>query len=101
VQVRGIACQHPNSLVYVAGAPAHGQRDQDGDPWVKMEGNFSERHLIQPMRMMAEQCAVPPQNLVRAALGLQQAYVGVDGMHAIRSTEGPPGRISWAASSPS
>ncbi len=68
LQVRGIACQHPNSLVYVAGAPAHGQHDKDGDPWLKMDGSFSERHLIEPMRLITKQCAVPPHNLVRAAL---------------------------------
>ena len=74
LQVRGIACQHPNSLVYVAGAPTHGQRDKDGDPWLKMDGSFSERHLIEPMRLMATQCAVPPRNLVRAALHPQTGF---------------------------
>ena len=70
LQVRFIACQHPNSLVYVAGAPAHEQRDREGEPWVKMDPGFSIRHLIKPLRAIAEQCEVPPQNLVSAALHL-------------------------------
>ena len=65
-QVRGIACQRPNSLVYVAGSPTHEQHDNEGEPWVKMDAGFSVRHLIKPMRAMAEQCAVPPENLVRS-----------------------------------
>ena len=68
MQVRYIACQWPNSLVFVAGAPSHPQRERDSDPWAKMEGGFSVRHLIQPMRLMAEQCMIPAENLVRAQL---------------------------------
>ncbi len=63
-QVRGIACQHPNSLVYVAGAPSHEQRESESDPWVKMEAGFSVRHHIQPMRDIVDQCDVPPENMV-------------------------------------
>ena len=68
--MRGSACQQPITLVYVAGAPAHKQRDRESDPWVKMEGDFSVGHLVQPMRLMAEQCTVSPQNLLRAVLQL-------------------------------
>ena len=57
-------CQHPNSLACVASAPAHQQRDREEGPWVNMESCSSIR-LIEPMRLIAEQCAVPPQNLVR------------------------------------
>lgn len=60
-QVRGIACQWPASLVYVAGAPAHERGEREGEPWVKLDARFSVRR----MRAMAEQCAVPPENLVR------------------------------------
>ncbi len=69
VQVRGIACQHPNTLLYVAGAPSHEQRESDADPWVKMDPGFSVRHFIAPMKRMANECAVPAENLVRPRAG--------------------------------
>jgi len=73
-QVRGIACQHPNSLVYVAGAPSHEQCEAEGDPWVKMEAGFSVRHHIQPMRDIVDQCDVPPENMVSAPSPHQILY---------------------------
>ena len=82
LQVRFIACQHPNSLVYVGGAPAHEQCDREGQPWVKMDPGFSIRHLIKPLQAILEQCAVPPQNLVRAALSGDSAVVA--GVHVLR-----------------
>ena len=85
-------CQHPNSLAYVAGAPAHRQREREGDPWVKMDPGFSIRRLIEPMRLIAEQCAVPPQNLVRAgraALCDWPVTAWTDREHAVLRTMGP------------
>jgi len=75
-QVRGIACQHPNSLTYVAGAPSHEQRESESDPWVKMEAGFSVRHHIQPMRDIVDQCDVPPENMVSALSPHPDAGVG-------------------------
>ena len=84
-------CQHPNSLAYVAGAPAHQQRVREDDPWVKMDPGFSIRRLIEPMRLIAEQCAVPPQNLVRAgrtALRNQPGTAWTDQEHAVSHSMG-------------
>ena len=64
-QVRGAVCQRPGSLVYVAGAPTHEQHEREGHPWARMDARFSVRHLIAPMRNLAQQSAVPPENLVR------------------------------------
>ena len=68
-QVRGLACQRPRTVVFVAGAPTHGQRERDGEPWVKMDAGFSVRHLVAPMRAIARQCDTPAHNLVRARTG--------------------------------
>ena len=69
-QVRGLACQRPNTVVIVAGAPTHGQRERDDDPWVKMDAAFSARHLIAPLLAIARQCDTPAHNLVRLAPAL-------------------------------
>ena len=62
--MRGLACQRPNTVVYVAGAPTHGQRERDDDPWAKMDAAFSERHLIAPLRAIVTQCKAPAHNMV-------------------------------------
>ena len=49
----------------LAGAPTHEQHEREGHPWARMDARFSIRHLIAPMRSLAQQCAVPPGNLVR------------------------------------
>ncbi|KAK9834840.1 hypothetical protein WJX81_002870 [Elliptochloris bilobata] len=59
---------HPNSLVYVGGAPPHPQREAWGDAEVKMNAPHAIRHLVGPMRNLTNQCGVPAKNLVWAPM---------------------------------
>ena len=92
--LRGAACAHPNSLVYVGGAPPHPQRETQNDPEIKMNAPHAVRCRPPAARactwcaeaMDVTDCPVPRARIWALCARLQenlQTHASQDMMRAV------------------